>query len=98
MRRLPKRLEGVRQNAAVAAARTSWRSSRIRLASLGLGFDRGEHRPGICVLGVAMTDVDGSVVAISVPMPAARFYEAEAEVAEALLRTRDEVCAALRGR
>jgi DNA-binding IclR family transcriptional regulator len=41
--------------------------------------------------------VDGSLAAISVPMPAARFHESEDAVVTALLRTRDEVQAALHG-
>ena len=94
-RRLPKKLESCAKNVAVSRDELLTELAQIRVT--GLGFDRGEHRPGICSAGVAVTDVDGSVAAISVPMPAARFYEAETDVAQALLRTRDEVTAALRG-
>ena len=60
-----------------------------------MGYDREEHRQGICGVGVAVTDVDGSVAAISVPMPAARFDEDEDAVVAALLRIRDEIQVAL---
>ena len=63
----------------------------------GLAYDREEHHAGICGVGVAITDLDGSVAAISVPMPAARFY-ADADVISAtLLRVRDEIQIALQG-
>jgi len=94
-RRLPKKLE-------IPARHTDFsREALLReldeIRRTGVGFDREEHRQGICGVGVAVTDVDGSVLAISVPMPAARFAEDEAAVAAALLRTRGEVQAALRG-
>ncbi len=61
----------------------------------GLAYDREEHRSGICSVGVAITDIDGSSASISVPMPAARFHEDPDTVATALLRVRDEVQVAL---
>ena len=87
--RLPKRLE--------TPARHSPVNRKALLAELedvrrtGLGYDREEHRLGICAVGVAITDVDGSSAAIAVPMPAARFHENFETVATALLRLRDEV-------
>jgi DNA-binding IclR family transcriptional regulator len=63
----------------------------------GLAFDREENGPGICSVAVALTDIDGSVASMSVPMPAARFCEDEATVVAALVRTRDEVQAKLLG-
>ncbi len=63
----------------------------------GLAFDREENGVGICSVAVVLTDMDGSTASMSVPMPAARFYEDEATVVAALLRTRDEVQARLLG-
>jgi DNA-binding IclR family transcriptional regulator len=94
-RHLPKKLE--------IPARDSVNSLEQLLSELeevrttGLAFDREEHRTGICAVGVAITDVDGSVASITVPMPAARFYEDQETVVAALVRTRDEIQAALNG-
>jgi DNA-binding IclR family transcriptional regulator len=94
-RRLPKKLEIPARHTAFTRETLLRELEEIRRT--GVGFDREEHRQGICGVGVAVTDVDGSALAISVPMPAARFDEDEASVATALLRTRTEVQAALRG-
>jgi DNA-binding IclR family transcriptional regulator len=93
--RLPKRLDSPGLNGPVPRDELLCELAEIR--ETGLAFDRGEHRPGICSAGVIIKDVDGSVAAISVPMPAARFEENEAQVVAALLRTRGEVQEALRG-
>ena len=39
----------------------------------GVAFDREEHTHGICAAGIAMNDLAGNYVAISVPVPAQRF-------------------------
>jgi DNA-binding IclR family transcriptional regulator len=57
----------------------------------GLGFDREDHRAGICAVGVALRDIDGSHASVSVPIPASRYYQNEERVVSALLRTRDEI-------
>jgi IclR family transcriptional regulator, acetate operon repressor len=54
----------------------------------GVAFDREEHTLGICAAGVAMHDLLGNSVAISVPVPAQRFYDRQAHIAERLLATR----------
>jgi len=63
----------------------------------GLSFDREEHHAGICAVSVAITDVDGRVAAITVPMPATRFYEDQQKVVAALTATRDEIQARIDG-
>lgn len=50
----------------------------------GVAFDREEHTPGICAVGVSLQAPDGSWYAISVPLPAQRFYGQEARLVEAL--------------
>ena len=94
-RRLPKKLESSAKHLTITREQLAMELAQIRES--GLGYDRAEHRPGICAAGVMIADVDGSMAAISVPMPTARFAENEAQVLAALLRTRDEVQAALRG-
>ncbi len=59
----------------------------IRLS--GVAFDREEHSEGIAAAGVALRDALGNLVAVSVPVPAARFASNEAQISESLLRMRD---------
>jgi DNA-binding IclR family transcriptional regulator len=54
----------------------------------GVAFDREEHSLGICAAGVVMRDPLGNDLAISVPVPAQRFYAQEKLIAERLLATR----------
>jgi DNA-binding IclR family transcriptional regulator len=63
----------------------------IELATVrrtGVAFDREEHSVGICAAGVALRDLLGNVVAISVPVPAQRFHEHQDKIAERLLETK----------
>jgi DNA-binding IclR family transcriptional regulator len=53
----------------------------------GVAFDREEHTLGICAAGVVMRDLLGNDVAISVPVPAQRFYERQKLIAERLKAT-----------
>jgi DNA-binding IclR family transcriptional regulator len=54
----------------------------------GVAFDREEHTLGICAAGVALRDLVGNYVAISVPVPSQRFYDHQGFIAERLLATR----------
>jgi DNA-binding IclR family transcriptional regulator len=51
----------------------------------GIAYDREEHTDGICAVGSVLHNVPGPLVAVSVPMPAQRFYGREDDLAEALL-------------
>jgi DNA-binding IclR family transcriptional regulator len=51
----------------------------------GVAIDREEHTVGICAAGVALRDPLGNYVAISVPVPAQRFYDRENSIAKSLL-------------
>jgi DNA-binding IclR family transcriptional regulator len=53
-----------------------------RVREEGIAYDREEHAEGICAVG---TELRGLAVAVSVPMPAQRFYGREAELRDALL-------------
>ena len=83
-RRLPKRLELPARGTSVSRDELLAELAEVRHS--GLGFDREDHRAGICAVGVAITALDGSICSISVPMPAARFHEDEEKVVAALLR------------
>ncbi len=50
----------------------------------GIAFDREEHTVGICAVGMALRAPDGSWHAVSVPLPATRFYGHEERLATAL--------------
>lgn len=53
-----------------------------RVREDGIAYDREEHAEGICAVG---TVLPGLAVAVSVPLPAQRFYGREAELRDALL-------------
>jgi DNA-binding IclR family transcriptional regulator len=95
LRRLPRRLEPT------LGGRSRTREALLReLAEVradGLAYEREEMRHGICAVAVAVTDVDGRSASIAVPMPAARFAEAEERVAAELTMLRDETEARLSG-
>jgi DNA-binding IclR family transcriptional regulator len=54
----------------------------------GVAIDREEHTAGICAAGVALSDMLGNQVAISVPVPAQRFLENQDFIAGRLLATK----------
>jgi len=54
----------------------------------GVAFDREEHTLGICAAGVALRDLRGNFVAISVPVPLPRFDANQRKIAERLLATK----------
>lgn len=54
----------------------------------GFAIDHEEHTLGICAVGVAMRDMLGNFVAVSVPVPAQRFAAERAQICERLLATR----------
>jgi DNA-binding IclR family transcriptional regulator len=61
----------------------------------GYAFDREEHTSGVCAIGACIRDPFGSHIAISVPIPATRFYGHETELAATLLKYRRMIETAL---
>jgi DNA-binding IclR family transcriptional regulator len=55
----------------------------------GVAIDREEHTRGICAAGVALRDPLGNVIAISVPVPAHRFYEHQSLIVARLRATKE---------
>lgn len=53
----------------------------------GVAFAKEEHIHGICAVGTAIIDRMGNLCAISIPLPATRFYGNEEKLATALLHT-----------
>jgi DNA-binding IclR family transcriptional regulator len=54
----------------------------------GVAYDREEHTVGISAAGVALRDMLGNYVAISVPVPTSRFKERQGLIAARLLATK----------
>lgn len=54
----------------------------------GVAFDREEHTAGICAAGVALRDLLGNYVAISVPVPSTRFLDHQRLIADRLIATK----------
>jgi DNA-binding IclR family transcriptional regulator len=84
-------LIGARYDARTPATLTTLDRLRADLETVrasGVAFDREEHTVGICAAGVALRDLLGNFVAISVPVPAQRFYDHQGFIADRLLATR----------
>ena len=79
-----------------AWARAEWRQCGIKgswakllkelaaIARSGVAFDRDEHVPGIPAVGVALAVQRGTIYAISVPVPSARFQDNEVALTAAI--------------
>ena len=63
----------------------------------GVVYDHEEHTVGITAVATVVRDALGSLAAVGVVLPAARFESQEREVTAALLRTRDEIQSVLSG-
>jgi DNA-binding IclR family transcriptional regulator len=68
-----------------------------RVRAAGVAYDREEHSVGIAAVATTIRDAMGSLAAVGVVLPAARFESREREVTAALLRTRDEIQSVLCG-
>lgn len=79
---MPKRLVQLTPNTITDQAALRADLDRIRLD--GVAYDREEQTEGICAVGAVVTGVSDILVAVSIPVPAQRFYGREAELAEAL--------------
>ncbi|MBM3607422.1 MAG: IclR family transcriptional regulator [Alphaproteobacteria bacterium] len=60
-----------------------------------LAYDIGEHGQGICAVGTALLDRNGSPVAISIPVPAQRFGETRQALSAQLLSFRTRMARVL---
>ncbi len=55
----------------------------------GVAIDREEHTSGICAAGTVTRDPVGNVLAISVPVPAQRFYDRQKQIVDRLRATKE---------
>ncbi len=79
---LPARLE--RFTLQTIVSRQALLDELTEVSESGVAFDREEHTEGICAVGAVVGDRGGALAAISVPVPAPRFYGREKELAEAV--------------
>ena len=92
---LPRRLEPVTSHTITDRSALLRELERVR--ETGIAYDREEHTAGVIAVGMAIHDSVGTLAAVTVVVPAARFTGMEARVEEALLRTRDEIQSVLNG-
>ena len=85
-RLLPERLDELTPNTIVDRAELLDQLAEVRESKLA--YDREEHSLGICAIGTALVTADGGAVALTVPVPAQRFYGNEQSLAKALLSAR----------
>jgi DNA-binding IclR family transcriptional regulator len=86
---LPARLERL-----TPSTLTTWTALEEEFKTIrktGIAFDREEHTLGICAVGKAIQASDKRWFAVSVPLPAQRFYEHEERLAKALTASVQEI-------
>jgi DNA-binding IclR family transcriptional regulator len=80
---VPKRLARLTANTITTPAALRKELERVR--SEGVAYDREEQTDGICAVGAVLKGLGEQMVAVSVPVPAQRFYGREEQLAQALL-------------
>lgn len=80
---VPSRLARLTANTITTPAALRKELERVRAE--GVAYDREEQTEGICAVGAVLHGVGEQLVAVSVPVPAHRFYRRETELAQALL-------------
>lgn len=80
---MPSRLARLTANTITTAV--ALRDELEQIQADGVAYDREEQTEGICAVGVVLTGTTEHMVAVSVPVPAQRFYGREPELAQALL-------------
>lgn len=81
-RALPSRLVPLTAN--TVTDRAALRAELEQVRRDGVAYDREEQTEGICAVGAVLRGVSEELVAVSVPVPAQRFYGRESELARAL--------------
>ena len=92
-RLLPETLEALTPN--TVTSRTSLFEELARVRKEGVAYDREEHTLGICAVGAVIGQPASPVAAVTVPLPAQRFYGHEQRLTTTLLGTCREIDAAL---
>ena len=79
---LPARLPRLTRNTIASRAKLMDELEQVRAE--GVAFDREEHTEGICAVGRTIPDGVGGRAALTIPLPALRFYGREALLAKSL--------------
>jgi len=79
---LPPRLQRLTPHTIASHAKLMEELEQIRAE--GVAFDREEHTEGICAVGRTIPDGAGGRAALTIPLPALRFYSREPLLARAL--------------
>jgi DNA-binding IclR family transcriptional regulator len=74
-----------------AATRDDLLTELEEVRTTGIGFDREEHATGLCAVARAVTAPDGWTAAVTVPLPAQRFYGNERVLVSALVAACAEI-------
>jgi DNA-binding IclR family transcriptional regulator len=90
---VPARLARLTANTITGPA--ALRSELARIKSEGIAYDREEQTEGVCAVGAVLRGITEEKVAVSVPVPAQRFYGREEELAQSLLAWVEKVNAAM---
>jgi DNA-binding IclR family transcriptional regulator len=94
-RLLPARLEALTPRTITSRADLLDELQQVRES--GVAYDREEHTVGICAVGAAIAAPGSETGAITIPLPAQRFYGNEQQLVAALLETQSAINAALAG-
>jgi DNA-binding IclR family transcriptional regulator len=86
---LPKRLERLTPNTTTQRDRLLMELEEVR--STGVAYDREEHTIGICAVGTVIRDPHQQLAAITLPLPAQRFYGNEERLVTALLKSARQI-------
>jgi DNA-binding IclR family transcriptional regulator len=89
LRLLPERLE--RLTPSTISERSQLIEELEQIRKDGVGYDREEHTIGICAVGTTVVDGEDRLAAVTIVLPARRFYGNEQHLAGALLRTCDKI-------
>jgi len=84
-RLVPERLEPLTSRSITTRARLLEELEEVR--ATGIAYDREEHTEGICAVGATIHGPMGELAAITIPLPATRFYGHEEHLAALLLQT-----------
>jgi DNA-binding IclR family transcriptional regulator len=81
---LPAKLPRLTRNTVTSRAKLLRELQQVRAE--GVAYDREEHTEGICAVGKTIADGIGGRAAVTIPLPALRFYGRERPLAKALVQ------------
>jgi DNA-binding IclR family transcriptional regulator len=96
MRLMPRRLE--RMTTHTIGNIDDLQAELAKIRQKFIAFDREEHSEGISAIGTSLIDGNGSIYAISIPMPTHRFKKGTKKLEDKLQKTAVEVARAVGGR